>query len=408
MPRSAGRKLILRDGIALAGAELRAMPFRTLTLLGDEIGGVSDSREDDSDAGVLNLHGAYVLPGLVDAHVHLDLAAKPAAYTQWIESGLVRSLTCLHNGLVALRSGITAARDLGSVDSFVIDYASHVERGLLTGPRIAAAGRPITITGGHCAQYGRTASGAVDVREAVREQIGAGARVIKIMATGGISTPGDPGRPQFTLEEMAAAVEEAHNFGLQVAAHAHSAAGIMLALAADVDTIEHAGLADEATLDMIKQQGKTLVPTVSALNNIADGLGIPAQTVHKSLRAREPYRASTAKAIQNGVRIAAGTDAGTALNPIGGLIDELEMYVECGMNAVDAIRSATVYAGPLVTENLGIIQAGYRADLVVVASDPRENLTALREPLNVIARGRVVSRSWVIETLEEIAGVVAG
>lgn len=407
MAHSEVRNLILKDGIALVGAELRATPFQTMTLSGDEIVGFSDSREDDSGAVVLDLDGAYVLPGLVDAHVHFDLAAAPAAYTRWTETGLVRSLTCLHNGLVALKAGITSVRDLGSVDSFVIDYASHVERGLLTGPRITAAGRPITITGGHCAQYGRTASGPVDVREAVREQIGAGARVIKIMATGGISTPGDPRSPQFTLEEMTAAVEEAHKFGLKVAAHAHAAAGILLALEADVDTIEHAGFADEATLDMIKQRNKTLVPTVSALNNIADGFGIPAETVDKSVRAREEYRASTGKAIKSGVRIAAGTDAGTALNPIGGLLGELEMYVERGMTPVDAIRSATVHAGPLVAANLGVIETGYRADLVVVPSDPRESLAALRDPSTVIARGRRVPQSWVNETLEEIAGVVA-
>jgi len=118
------RRLILKDGIALAGAELRATPFRTMTLSDDEIVGFSDSREDDSGAVVLNLDGAYVLPGLVDAHVHFDLAAAPAAYTRWTETGLVRSLTCLHNGLVALKAGITSVRDLGSVDSFVIDYAS--------------------------------------------------------------------------------------------------------------------------------------------------------------------------------------------------------------------------------------------------------------------------------------------
>ncbi len=408
MPEAGRRKLILSDGIALAGPELRETPFRTLTLAGDSIVGFSGRPEDDSNAVVLDLNGAYVLPGLVDAHVHFDLSAAPAAYRRWAEPRLVRSLTCLHNGLVALKSGITSARDLGSVDSLVIEYASHVDRGALRGPRITAAGRPITITGGHCAQYGRTASGPVDVREAVREQVGAGARVIKIMATGGISTPGDPRSPQFTLEEITAAVEEAHKSGLQVAAHAHASAGITLALAANVDTIEHAAFADQETLDAIKRVGKTVVPTVSALNNISDGLGIPAETVSKSLRARDIYRSSTAAAIRSGVRVAAGTDAGTALNPIGGLLDELQMYVQFGMSAFESVRSATVYAGPLVASKLGIIEVGYKADLVVVASDPREDVTALRHPLVVIAQGRQVPLPWVNETVEEIVGVVAG
>jgi imidazolonepropionase-like amidohydrolase len=410
VPEKPSRKLILKDGIALAGPELRETPFRALTLLGDDILEFANGRVDELDAFVLDLKGAYVLPGLVDAHVHFDLAAEPAAYTRWTDprAALVRSLTCLHNGLVALKSGITSARDLGSVDPLVIDYASRVQRGVLTGPRIVAAGKPITITGGHCAQYGRTASGPIDAREAVREQVAMGARVIKVMASGGISTPGDPGSPQFTLEELTAAVQEAHKFGLQVAAHAHAAAGIRIALEAGVDTIEHAGFADEATLDMIKQYGRTLVPTVSALNNIAHGVGIPAATVDKSLEARETYRANTAKAIDTGVHIAAGTDAGTALNPIGGLIDELDMYCERGMSTVEAIRSATVNAGPLVEANVGTIEVGQRADLLVVPTDPRQDLAVLREPLEVIARGRRISQSWMNETIEEIAEAVTG
>ncbi|HEY2041024.1 MAG TPA: amidohydrolase family protein [Jatrophihabitans sp.] len=410
MPNKASTKLILKNGIALVGPELRETPFGSLAVSGDKIVGLSEASPSDSDGVVFDVGGAYVLPGLVDAHVHFDLAAQPAAYERWTDpnAALVRSLTCLHNGLVALRSGITAVRDLGSVDRLVIDYARRVEQGTLIGPRIAAAGRPITITGGHCAQYGRTASGPDDAREAVREQVGAGARVIKVMATGGISTPGHPDAAQFTLEELTAAVNEAHNFGLQVAAHAHAAAGIRMALEAGVDTIEHAGFADEATLEMIKQYGRTLVPTVSALNNIADGAGIPADTVHKSLQARETYRANTAKAIDAGVRIAAGTDAGTALNPLGGLVDELEMYCQRGMSVVEAIRSATVNAGPLVQSQVGTIEVGFRADLLVVASDPRQDLAALRQPLAVIARGRRVPQSWLTETIDELAEVVAG
>lgn len=410
MREKASRKLILKDGIALAGPELREIPFRALTLHGDVIGEFASGPVDESDALLLDLKGAYVLPGLVDAHVHFDLAAEPAAYTRWTDprAGLVRSFTCLHNGLVALKAGITGARDLGSVDPLVIDYAAQVQRGALAGPRIAAAGKPITITGGHCAQYGRTASGPIDAREAVREQVAVGARVIKVMASGGISTPGDPGSPQFTLEELIAVVQEAHKFGLQVAAHAHAPAGIRTALEAGVDTIEHAGFADEATIDMIKQYGRTLVPTVTALNNITHGVGIPAATVQKSLNARETYRANTAKAIGAGVRIAAGTDAGTALNPIGGLLDELDMYCERGMSTVEAIRSATVNAGPLVEANVGTIAVGQRADLLVVPSDPREGLAVLREPLEVIARGHRISQSWMSETIEEIAEAVTG
>ncbi|HTF48061.1 MAG TPA: amidohydrolase family protein [Pseudonocardia sp.] len=394
---------VLKNGVALVGPELTERPFRTLALRGDSIG------EFDVQAGetVVDLGGAYVIPGLVDCHVHFDLAAHPLAYVHWDRSGFVRSITCLHNGLLALRAGITAVRDLGSVDHLVLEYAAHVRAGTVTGPRVAAAGRPITITGGHCAQYGLVADGPVAVRTAVRAQIAGGAPVVKLMATGGISTPGNPGVPGLNLDEMTAAVEEAHKLGARVAAHAHSPAGIVAALTAGVDTIEHAAFADDDALELIKSTGATLVPTVSALNNIAPGVGIPDDTVEKSLAARETYRASTARAIGAGVRIAAGTDAGTAFNPIGGLVDELEMYCAAGMSAFEAVRAATVRAGAVVGGQVGMIAAGYRADLLVLADDPRTDIAALRKPSRVIARGKVLNRAWLDDTLEEYAGVLA-
>ena len=164
------------------------------------------------------------------------------------------------------------------------------------------------------------------------------------------STPGNPGVPQLGIPELAAGIEEAHKAGVLVAAHAHAPQGITNAIAAGVDTIEHAAFADDDNHKQMIDAGVTLVPTVTALNPIAEGIGIPAATVAKSLKAREIYRANTAKAIAAGVRIAAGTDAGTALNPIGGLLDELIMYADRGMSATEALRAATVTAGTLVLE----------------------------------------------------------
>ncbi|MCU1680423.1 MAG: amidohydrolase [Amycolatopsis sp.] len=400
LPNSA---VVLKNGIALTGPDLIERPFRTLVLSDDTIG----EFDTGGDGREVDLDGAYLVPGLADCHVHFDLAAHPMPYLQWDRSGFVRSITCLHNGLLALRAGITSVRDLGSVDHLVLEYAAHVRAGAVTGPRVTAAGRPITITGGHCAQYGLVADGPVAVRTATRAQIAAGARVVKLMATGGISTPGNPGVPGLNLDELTAAVEEAHKLGARVAAHAHSPAGIKAALAAGVDTIEHAAFADDEALDLLKTSDTTLVPTVSALNNIAAGVGIPADTVEKSLAARETYRANTARAIGAGVRIAAGTDAGTAFNPIGGLLDELEMYRTGGMSAYEAVRSATVRTGPIMGTQTGVIAPGYRADLLVLGEDPREDLAALREPRQVINRGRVLNRAWLDETLEEYARVLA-
>lgn len=400
-------RVVLRNGTALTGGSLEESRFEALVLHGDSIEEIAAGPGDRPKDTVVDVDGGFVIPGLIDAHVHLDLAAQPS-YARWSDprATFVRSLTCLHNGLLALSRGITSVRDLGSVDSVVLDYARHVEDGSLSGPRVRAAGRPITITGGHCAQYGRTASGPLDVREAVREQVELGAHVIKIMASGGISTPGDPGVPQFTLDEMHAAVDEAHRFGRQVAAHAHAARAITLALEAGVDSIEHAAFADQGALESLLRHDRTLVPTVSALNEIAEGVGIPDQTVAKSLAARETYRRNTAAAIAARVKIAAGTDAGTAFNPIGGLVDELEMYCERGMTAQEALRAATIHAGPLIGPEVGRIEPGWRADLLVLPGDPRADLSVLRRPSAVISRGRVMSVASLEDSVADLASAV--
>jgi len=403
--------LILRNGIALLGEELRAEPFGSLVVRDGVIIEVTAEQVPVDGSPERELNGAFVLPGLIDCHVHFDLAAHPAPFLHWDRAPFVRSMTCFHNGLLALRAGITSVRDLGSVDRMTLDYALQVDSGELLGPRVLAAGRPITMTGGHCADYGRIADGPDAVRLAVREQLAAGAGVVKLMATGGISSPGNPGLPQLGVSELAAGIEEAHKAGVLVAAHAHAPQGIANAIEAGVDTIEHAAFATDETYKLMLNAGVTLVPTVTALNPIADGIGIPKATVEKSLKAREIYRASTAAAIAAGVRIAAGTDAGTAFNPIGGLLDELIMYVERGMTTTEALRAATVTAGTLVRRvgddvRVGVVAVGARADLVVCERDPREGLEVLRRPAGVVIGGRPVDLGWVEETLTETASVL--
>jgi imidazolonepropionase-like amidohydrolase len=407
--------LTFTHGIALRGPDLTPQPFTSLVIRDGVIDSINDSDADDASTPPgtgqhIDLGGAYLVPGLIDAHVHFDLAAHPQAYERWLNprAHLVRSLSLLHNGLVALQHGITSVRDLGCADSLVLDYAAYVERGELTGPRVTAAGRPITTTGGHCSEYGRVASGVEDTREAVREQMALGATVIKVIASGGISTPGDPHRPQFTDQELEAAVDEAHRLGLRVAAHAHSPVGIVMAVRAGVDSVEHAGFADDESVALMREHGTVLVPTVVALNHITDGVGIPPATVRKSLMARDRYRANTRRAIEAGVTIAAGTDAGTALNPIGDLHDELDMYCERGMAPLEALRAATVTAGQLLGTGVGVLEVGRPADLLVVADNPRVDIRALRRPVHVISRGRALSLSWLAKTVSELSAAVRG
>lgn len=183
--------------------------------------------------------------------------------------------------------------------------------------------------------------------------------------------------------------------------------GILAALAAGVDSIEHAAFVDDVALEALRKSTATLVPTVSALNRISPGLGIPDATVRKSLDARPTYRQSTGRAMMAAVRIAAGTDAGTALNPIGGRVDELLMYCEAGMTQVAALRTATSSAGALIGGRLGVVDVGRPADLVVVPEDPREDLTVLRSPVHVVSRGRLMDLPWIEKTLQELGRVTA-
>jgi imidazolonepropionase-like amidohydrolase len=404
--------LIVRNGTALVGEQLEAVPFAALIVRDGVI--VEITTDDVAADGTpeVDAKGGFILPGLIDCHVHFDLAAHPAPYAHWDRAPFIRSITCFHNGLLALRAGITSVRDLGSTDGMVLDYARQVNSGALLGPRVIAAGRPITMTGGHCSAYGRVADGADDVRLAVREQLKDGAGAVKMMATGGISTPGNPGLPQLTVAEMTAGIEEAHKAGVLVAAHAHASEGIANAIAAGVDTIEHAAFADDETHQLMIAAGITLVPTVIALSPITQGIGIPAATVEKSLKARDTYQANTARAIAAGVTIAAGTDAGTALNPIGLLLDELLMYRASGMTETEALRSATATAGRLVRRVgedalVGVIVPGARADLLIVTGDPRTDLEIVRRPAGVVIGGKPVDLAWVEQTLNELSLVLA-
>jgi len=388
--------LVLRNGVALAGEELVETPFAALAV---EDGRIASIGSADGGERAIDLDGAYVLPGLIDAHVHFDLIASPNAYARWDEPPAVRAIGLLRNGLIALAHGITAVRDLGCVDTAVLDYLRLTAAGRVVGPRVVAAGRWIVMTGGHGWEHGRQADGPDEVRRAVREQVRDRAGVIKLMATGGLSTPGSAESVELGPDELRAGVVEAHNAGLKVSAHAHAARGIENAILAGVDSIEHGAFADERCLELLREHDVALVPTLVALEHVRPGSGIDAEVVSKSEDAREPYRATIGRAIAAGARIVAGTDAGTALNPLGLLAEELALYQRFGMTPTEAIRSATVTAGRLLGGGLGVIAEGAPADLAIFDRDPREDLGVLRRPRLVVSRGAPVDVEWARRTI---------
>src|SRR5581483_3521048 len=234
--------LLLQNGVALAGAELEPREFRELLVVDGKIAAIDEGATGDARA--LDLGGAFVLPGLVDAHVHFGLTGDPVdPYGHWRRPLAIRGATLVRNGLLALAHGITTIRDLGGFDSSVIDYGRETNAGRLLGPRVVACGRWICMTGGHGWEYGREADGPDDVRKAVREQVRSRASVIKLMATAGVSTPGDAESVELGVDELSVGVREAANAGLKVAAHALAAAGIRNAVEAGAASIEHAAFA---------------------------------------------------------------------------------------------------------------------------------------------------------------------
>ncbi len=358
---------------------------------------VGPSRHPGPGERRLDLSGLTLLPGLINCHVHLCLTGDPDP-VQLMAAEPV-TLTAVRVALHAretLESGVTTVRDLGGRDYAELAVRTAIRQGLIPGPRVVAAGKVICMTGGHGAWVGREADGPAEVRKAVREQLKAGAEVIKVIATGGVMTPGvEPGAAQLGLDELRAAVEEAGKAGRRVAAHAQGSDGIADAVAAGVASIEHGIFLTEEIVARMRAAGTMLVATLVAAERIASAgpdAGVPAWMVAKSQAVVAAHVASFQLAYRTGVPIAAGSDAGTPLNPHGSLLPELRLMATHGMPPLECLRAATATAASLLGlgDRLGRIAPGYAADLVAVDGDPSEELEALARVRLVIAQGRVV------------------
>ncbi|HIO60689.1 MAG TPA: amidohydrolase family protein, partial [Deltaproteobacteria bacterium] len=278
------------------------------------------SEKIDTSAGTL-------LPGLIDCHVHLVYCGEADPKTSLLKLGPGQIvMNAFENAQKTLRSGITAIRDLGGRDylEFAVRDACNSDRQL--GPTIMAAGKMICMTGGHGNVFGRIADGPDEVLKAVREQIHAGSDVIKLMATGGVMTPGvNPEDAHYTEEELRVGVDEGHRFHRTCASHAQGAAGILNAVRAGMDSIEHGIFMTQECLEAMLEKGTYLVPTLAAVNNIylnRDN-GIPAFIVEKTIRVRERHHQSIKMFYKAGGKIAMGTDAGTPFNIHGDNCQEL-------------------------------------------------------------------------------------
>ncbi|MBI3978804.1 MAG: amidohydrolase family protein [Chloroflexi bacterium] len=362
----------------------------------DPIPGVAPNAE------LIDASGLTLLPGLIDTHVHLAFSAGEHPLTDLLSEGDDRMiLRAAGNAQVALRAGITTVRDAGGRRSVVLALRDAIRDGLLPGPRVVASGMPITTTAGHCYWLGLEADSADEVRKAARTLHRLGADYFKVMATGGGMTPGSmPLHPQYTVDQLAALVEEARRLGRTVAAHVHGTAGIRNAVAAGVTTLEHCswlgdgGTAfDEAVAEEIVRKGIYVNPTAGisfTLDARSDSL-TPAQK--QLLARRESRTAAHRRQVELGTKMTAGTDAGVARAPFDCLIQNLQVMVEhLGMAPVAAIRAATGLAAESMRldHEIGTIQPGKRADLILVDGDPLAAVGTLRHVRRVFQDGRTV------------------
>jgi len=348
--------------------------------------------------GATEVEGARktLTPGLIDCHVHLcfdgsaDFAGEAAGLTE-----VRATLKAVRNLGRHLQNGVTTVRDLGGISAFACEVAQAVEEGVVEGPRVVASGRAITITGGHGrGLFAQEADGPDGVRRAVRQQFRTGARSIKVIATGGVLTPGIAvDFTAFTPEELEAAVDEAHKWERPIAAHAHGRTGIAHAVRAGVDSIEHGSQIEPDVARLMKERGTFHVPTITALRQIVDHPDeVPAYAVEKGRQMAEWAHDSFRRTVRAGVRIACGTDAGTPFNPHGSAPQEVVRLVECGLSPLKALQAATSNAALLLRiPEIGIVEEGRAADLAMFDGDPLDDIELVLKPSFVMRAGERVT-----------------
>ena len=369
-----------------------------------------------ADAHVLDLQGRTLLPGFIDAHVHMG-ASPPPSYAQGVADDqrrtlADRALVGVANARRTLDAGFTTVRNVGGT---LADRALRdaIAGGTIVGPRMLVANHAIGITGGHCDgtnamhpdlwpqgqdyRHG-VADGPEEIRKAVRFQIKHGADVIKLCATGGVMSQGDAvGVSQLEPDELRAAVEAANRAERKVAAHAHGNRGIRDAVEAGVHSIEHGSILDRETVKMMVERGTFLVPTLyvaSAVEEQADAGTLSDESAAKARWIAPKMQASFALAYEGGVKIALGSDAGVFEHGDNG--KEFAAMVAQGMTPMDAVVAGTSRAAELLgLDNVGRVEAGMLADLVVVDGDPLQEIHVLERPAMVM-KGGVIHRapSW--------------
>jgi imidazolonepropionase-like amidohydrolase len=375
-------------------------------IAGDRIVDVRSGGDIPEGAHVIDLGDATLLPGLADLHTHLTFYDTDFGIETLTLTSADAAIRGVVNARRALLAGFTAARNLGAWGFEDVALRDAINNGAIPGPRLQVSGPPLSATGGHCdnnwlsREYDATAAGVADgpwaARQKVRENRKFGADVIKVCATGGVLSKGtDPGARQISFEELEAIVDEAHMLGMPVAAHAHGTEGILFAIQAGVDSIEHSSLIDEEGLKLAEKNGTFL--SMNAYSPVfmranGESLGIPADSLRRA-RAMADVRLENYRiAIGEGANIVFGSD--TSTYPHADHAKQFSVYVDLGMSPMQAIQSATTVAAQSLgwEGDIGAIESGYYADIIAVAGDPLADISEL-ENVTFVMKGGVVHKS---------------
>jgi imidazolonepropionase-like amidohydrolase len=408
-PATAPPPLVLKAAHLFDGVDGTLRSPGLLVIEGGRITGVGAAAAIPANAKVIDLGDATLLPGTIDAHVHLTYDHgedwSQAFYESMLRFPVEDSFHAARNARVTLQAGVTTARNVGAADFVDVALRNAIEQGLVEGPRLLVAANSIGSTGGHCdaspfppdrvpppGPLQGVCNGPEECRHAVREQMKYGADVIKICASGGVLSEADPvDVPQLTAAELAAIVQEAHAWKRKVAAHSHGDVAARLAVEAGVDSIEHGSFLTDATLKLMKARGVYLVPTRTTVVFIEDKADrYPPKIAAKARAAAAAHGGMMKRALAIGVPIAFGTDA--TVYPHGMNAREFGDYVDLGMTPAQALLTSSQGAARLlgVQDETGTLVAGKSADVVAVPGNVLEDIRATERPVLVVARGKVV------------------
>ena len=365
----------------------------------------SNLKKSSTDAKVINLPGITLMPGLMDAHVHLMGNTELKGYAGIGQSSQLATIYGVQNAKNTLLAGFTTVRNVGAGNFSDVALKDAINKGVVIGPTLFVSGPALGITGGHCDsnllphEYNHQSEGVVDspweARKQVRKNRKFGADLIKFCATGGVlSKNTDVNAKQFTLEEMQAIVDEAHNHGMRVAAHAHGLKGIRTAIIAGVDSIEHSSFIDEATIQLAKERGTSLAMDVYVSDYIlGEGAakGILEESLAKERTVGKIQRQNFKKAVEAGAKLVFGTDAG--IFPHGKNARQFKYMVDWGMTSLEAIQSATIRTAELfdMTDS-GEIRENFAADIIGVTGNPLDDITLLENIDFVMKNGKIVKQ----------------